>query len=103
MIIVIFWIIKVLTTGVGEVILDWFAVCSILFVGAVGLVGFVVVMWWQFRVTSYQLVIYWFVVLMVVVFGIMVVDGFYKVIGVFYIGTIVMYAIVFMVIFVLWY
>ena len=54
-----FWIIKVPTTGVGESASDWFAARNILLAGAVGLLGFAVGMWWQFRATTYRPVTYW--------------------------------------------
>ena len=99
----LFWIIKVLTTGVGEAASDWFAARNILLAGAIGLLGFAVAMWWQFRVDTYRPVTYWFAVLMVAIFGTMAADGFHKLIGVPYIGTTVMYGIALTVIFLLWY
>ena len=99
----LFWIIKVLTTGVGESASDWFAARNILLAGAVGMLGFAIGIWWQFRATTYRPVTYWFAVLMVAVFGTMAADGFHKLVGIPYIGTTLMYSIALTVIFLLWY
>ena len=99
----LFWIIKVLTTGVGESASDWFAARNILLAGAVRMLGFAIGIWWQFRATTYRPVTYWFAVLMVAVFGTMAADGFHKLVGIPYIGTTLMYSIALTVIFLLWY
>jgi uncharacterized membrane-anchored protein len=99
----LFWIIKVLTTGVGESASDWFAARNILLAGAVGMLGLAIGIWWQFRATTYRPVTYWFAVLMVAVFGTMAADGFHKLVGIPYIGTTLMYSIALTVIFLLWY
>jgi uncharacterized membrane-anchored protein len=99
---VLFWVIKVLTTGVGESASDWFAAHNILLAGAIGLLGFALGMWWQFRATTYRPGTYWFAVLMVAVFGTMAADGFHKLVGIPYIGTTVMWGIALTVIFLLW-
>jgi uncharacterized membrane-anchored protein len=98
----LFWIIKVLTTGVGESASDWLAARNILLAGAIGFLGFVVAMWWQFRATSYRPVTYWTAVLMVAVFGTMAADGLHKKVGVPYLGTTVLYGVALTVIFLLW-
>ena len=99
----LFWIIKVLTTGVGESASDWLAARNILLAGVLGFVGFAIAMWWQFRVNAYRPVTYWFAVLMVAVCGTMAADGFHKLVGIPYLGTTLMYAIALTAIFVLWY
>ena len=44
----LFWVIKILTTGMGEATSDWMAGSSIAFAAGVGLVAFVGALWWQF-------------------------------------------------------
>ena len=62
---VLFWVIKVLTTGMGEATSDYLGKISLVLAGAVGVVGFVVAMWLQFRTRRYVPVVYWFAVMMV--------------------------------------
>ncbi len=72
---VVFWIIKVLTTGVGEAASDFLGNTNLVLAGLVGVIGF----WWalriQTRARTYDPVRYWFAVLMVAVFGTMAADG----------------------------
>ena len=74
-----FWVIKVLTTGMGEAAADGLAKVNIFMAGLVGLVGFAVAMRWQFRKRFYVIGVYWFAVAMVAVFGTMVADGLHVV------------------------
>jgi uncharacterized membrane-anchored protein len=71
---VLFWIIKVLTTGMGEASSDFLGKSNLALAGLVGVGGFVLAMWLQFRATRYVTVVYWFAVMMVAVFGTMVAD-----------------------------
>jgi len=99
---VMFWIIKVLTTGMGEAASDFLANRSVPLAGGVGLVGFVVAMWLQLRTRRYVTVVYWFAVAMVAVFGTMAADGVHRVLGVPYPATTVFYAVALAAIFYLW-
>jgi uncharacterized membrane-anchored protein len=98
----IFWVIKVLTTGMGEATSDWMGGISIALAAGVGLVGFVVAMWLQLRTDRYVAPVYWFAVVMVAVFGTMVADGPHKVLGIPYPVSSALCAIVLAVVFVLW-
>ena len=98
----LFWVIKVLTTGLGEAASDYLGGISIPLAAAVGLIGFVVAIWWQFRTRRYVPVVYWTAVLMVAVFGTMTADGPHKVLGIPYEVTTVAYAVALAVVFLLW-
>jgi uncharacterized membrane-anchored protein len=72
---VLFWVIKVLTTGMGEAAADFLGQVNVGLAGFVGVVGFAVAMRLQFRVRRYVAPVYWFAVAMVAVFGTMVADA----------------------------
>ncbi|WP_007507025.1 hypothetical protein [Pseudofrankia saprophytica] len=97
-----FWIIKILTTGMGEAASDFLANRSVPLAGAVGLVGFTVAMWLQLRTRRYVTAVYWFAVAMVAVFSTMAADGVHRVLGVPYPATTLFYAVALATIFYLW-
>jgi uncharacterized membrane-anchored protein len=99
----LFWVIKVLTTGMGEAAADALARVNILLAGVVGLVGFVLAMRWQFRSRAYRAETYWFAVAMVAVFGTMAADAVHIVLGVPYGPSTVFFAIVVASLFRSWY
>jgi uncharacterized membrane-anchored protein len=98
----LFWIIKILTTGMGEATSDYLAKTSVVLAGAAGLAGFALAMWLQFRVRRYVAAVYWFAVVMVAVFGTMAADGLHVELGIPYIGSTLIYAVAVAVIFWLW-
>lgn len=98
----LFWVVKVLTTGMGEAASDWLAGGNLALAGAVGLVGFAVALVLQLRSPRFSTVRYWFAVAMVAVFGTMAADGVHKVLGVPYVATTVFYAAALGVVFWLW-
>jgi uncharacterized membrane-anchored protein len=98
----LFWLIKFLTTGMGEATSDTLAARNLVLAGGVGLVGFLLAMWLQFRARRYVAAIYWFAVMMVAVFGTMAADGLHKGLGVPYVASTIFYAIVLAVVFFLW-
>ncbi|MCL2543779.1 MAG: hypothetical protein FWE71_15150 [Nocardioidaceae bacterium] len=71
----LFWIIKLLTTGIGETASDFMGTTSLVLAGIVGVGGFFLMLWLQLRATTYHPVRYWTTVLMVAVFGTMIADG----------------------------
>jgi uncharacterized membrane-anchored protein len=97
-----FWVIKILSTGMGEATSDFLVKVNILLGGVVGLVAFVLALWWQFRVRRYIAVVYWLAVAMVAVFGTMAADGLHVELHVPYIGSTIFYAIILAVVFYLW-
>ncbi|MCU1593260.1 MAG: hypothetical protein JWO12_652 [Frankiales bacterium] len=76
---VVFWVIKVLTTGMGEAASDYLGNTSLALGGLVGVGGFVLALWLQLRAPRYRAVTYWSAVAMVAVFGTIVADGPHKV------------------------
>jgi uncharacterized membrane-anchored protein len=78
----IFWVLKVLTTGMGEAISDFLSHKSIPLDAAVGVVWFTIAMSWQLRTRQYRAEVYWFAVMMVAVFGTIAADGVHKGAGV---------------------
>ena len=82
---VLFWVVKLLTTGIGEAGADAMAKVSIPLAGGVGLVVFVLAVLAQLRAETYHPVRYWLAVLAVAVFGTMVADGPHKVLGIPYV------------------
>ncbi|KAA1378609.1 hypothetical protein ESP62_009715 [Aeromicrobium fastidiosum] len=78
---VLFWIIKLLTTGEGEAGADFLGTVSIPLAAAIGIGGFLVVLWLQLRADSYHPVRYWLTVLSVALFGTMIADGPHVVLG----------------------
>ena len=71
----IFWVLKLLTTGMGEALSDFMGQHSVPIAGAVGFFGLVLALWLQFRSPEYRPAVYWFAVMMVAVFGTMAADG----------------------------
>lgn len=72
---VMFWVVKLLTTGIGETASDFLGTWSVPVAGVVGVGGFFAALWWQTRATTYQPVRYWVTVLFVALFGTMIADG----------------------------
>jgi uncharacterized membrane-anchored protein len=101
---VLFWIIKVLTTGMGETTSDYLAhrLDPPIAVGLAGtaLAGVLVL---QFAVRRYIPWIYWLTVVMVSVFGTMAADALHVVLGIPYIVSTVFFVVVLGGIFAVWY
>jgi uncharacterized membrane-anchored protein len=100
---VLFWTIKVLTTGMGEAASDWLGGINLVLAGAIGLAGFVIALWAQFRADRYVAATYWSAVAMVAVFGTMAADGVHVALGLPYAITTTFYAIVLAAVLYLWY
>jgi uncharacterized membrane-anchored protein len=99
----LFWVIKILTTGMGEATSDYLASVSLVVAGVVGFVGFCVALWLQLRTRRYVAPVYWFAVVMVAVFGTMAADGLHVGLAVPYVASTTFYALVLALVFVLWY
>ena len=101
---VLFWVVKVLTTGMGETTSDFF-VRTIDPVVAVagGFVLFVVALALQFAVRRYIPVVYWLAVVMVSVFGTMAADVTHIVLGVPYAVSTITFALALAAVFVIWF
>ncbi|MGW0208958.1 COG4705 family protein [Streptomyces sp. NPDC003233] len=101
---VYFWIIKVLTTGMGETASDFLA-HTLGNIPAVGLGGlaFVASLVLQFAVRRYVAWIYWTAIVMVSVFGTMAADALHVVVGVPYTLSTPLFMIALAAVFALWY
>lgn len=100
---VTFWLVKVLTTGMGEAASDYLAASSLVLAGAVGAVGFVAALWLQFRSRRYVAATYWFAVAMVAVLGTMAADALHVALAIPYAGSTVFYAVAVAVVLTWWY
>lgn len=99
---VIFWLVKVLTTGMGEAASDFLGQQSVPLAGAIGVFGLFFALRAQLRTREYRARVYWTAVLMVAVFGTMVADGLRDGAGISYGVTTAFYSVVVAVIFALW-
>ena len=100
----LFWIIKVLTTGTGEVVSDDLmqrlgSLAAVLLGGTLLAAALV----WQFRATRYRVWPYWTAVAMVSVFGTMIADGLRKGLGLTFVDTTVAFGILVAVSLGVWY
>lgn len=101
---VYFWIIKLLTTAVGESTSDYLVhQINPYFAVALGFVGFALAMILQFSVRKYIPGVYWLAAAMVAVFGTMVADVMHVGLGIPYAVSAVVFAITLAVVFVWWY
>ena len=104
LVLVYFWIIKLLTTAMGEATSDYMVrtinpVIAVLF----GFTGFVIAMVLQLRAKRYVTWIYWLAVAMVAVFGTQAADVLHIKFHVPYAASTAFYAVVLAVIFIVWY
>ncbi|QQE81367.1 hypothetical protein GI364_16805 [Alicyclobacillus sp. SO9] len=101
---VYFWIVKLLTTAMGESTSDYlvYHINPYLAVG-LGALGFVVALVLQFSVRKYIAWVYWFLVVMVAIFGTMVADVTHIVLGVPYYVSTPVFAIFLAAVFSTWY
>lgn len=98
----LFWFIKVLTTGMGEAASDFLARTNLVLAAVLGLGGFVLALWLQFRTRRYVAPAYWFAVMMVAVFGTMAADGLHVGLGVSYAVATAACAVGLTLVFLLW-
>jgi uncharacterized membrane-anchored protein len=79
-----FWVLKLLTTAMGEAASDYLLGTIGLIGLGIGLAGFAVALWVQFRTRRYNAFAYWAAVMMVAVFGTMAADTLHHQLGVPY-------------------
>ncbi|HEY4460841.1 MAG TPA: hypothetical protein VGN81_41455 [Pseudonocardiaceae bacterium] len=100
---VMFWVVKVLTTGMGETASDFlFQHLAPPVALAIGLAGLVTALVLQFRARRYVPWRYWFAVAMVSVFGTMAADVAHVGLGVPYVASAAFFVVVLAAIFLLW-
>jgi uncharacterized membrane-anchored protein len=99
-----FWVVKALTTAMGESTSDWLVHLLVPEIAVVlGAIAFAVALYIQFTKDRYIPACYWFAVAMVGVFGTMAADVLHVGLGVPYIASTIFYAIVLAVVFWAWY
>ena len=72
---VTFWVLKLISTGMGEAMSDFMGQNSVPIAAAVGIFGLWFALWLQLRSPEYRAGTYWFTVMMVAIFGTMAADG----------------------------
>ncbi len=101
---ILFWIIKLLTTGMGETTSDYLAhQMNPIFAVALGASGFVAALLVQFSVRKYIPWVYWLAITMVAIFGTMAADAIHVGLGVSYLLSTVGFAVALSIIFAVWY
>ncbi len=101
---VYFWIIKLLTTAMGESTSDYLVFQINPYVAvALGCVGLAVALILQLLVRRYIAWIYWLTVVMVAIFGTMAADVAHVVLGIPYLVSTIFFASALAIIFVIWY
>jgi uncharacterized membrane-anchored protein len=100
----LFWVIKVLTTGMGETASDFLAnsIAPVAAVAAAVLV-FAAALVLQLRARRYRTGLYWFTVVMVSIFGTMAADGVHVGLGIPYAVSTAVFAVALAVVLGLWY
>ena len=96
-----FWVVKVLTTGMGEAASDYLAATNLVLGGVVGVGGLLLALGLQLSAPRYSVPKYWFAVSTVAVFGTIAADVLHKIVGLSYAVTATVYAIA--VSFLLWF
>ncbi len=100
---VFFWIVKALSTAMGESTSDYLVhIMNPVIAVGLGFVGFVIALTLQFSMRRYLAWTYWFAVVMVGVFGTMAADVLHVGFHVPYIASSALYAVVLVVVFVTW-
>jgi uncharacterized membrane-anchored protein len=99
----LFWVLKILTTGMGEAMSDFLGNLFLPLAAVVGIGGIVLALRLQLHAPRYHAPTYWFAVMMVAVFGTMAADGVKDGLGLSYAITTPFFAIVLAGVFALWY
>jgi uncharacterized membrane-anchored protein len=99
----IFWVLKLLTTGTGEALSDFMGQHNVPIAAAIGIFGLAFALWLQLRTPEYRAPVYWFAVMMVAIFGTMAADGIHDGADIPYSVTTPVFAAVVGVTFLLWY
>ena len=99
----IFWVLKLLTTGMGEAMSDFLGQKSVPIAAAIGIFGLWFALWLQLRQREYRAPIYWFAVMMVAIFGTMAADGVHDGASISYAITTPVFALAVAAIFALWF
>jgi uncharacterized membrane-anchored protein len=102
----LFWVIKIVSTALGEALADWLDGSPNLVIAGAGVVVAAVVFVWalrrQFATNRYETATYWFAVAMVATFGTMGADSLHQFLGVSYSYTTAFYAVILALVFWRW-
>ncbi len=99
-----FWLIKLLSTAMGEATSDFLVYHSNPYVAVLlGLLGFVITFILQIKAKRYIAWIYWLFIVMIAIFGTMVADVTHVVLGVPYLWSSLTYAILLTSVFIIWF
>ena len=99
-----FWVVKLLTTAMGEATSDFLVLHVNKYLAVVlGAIAFGIAFWLQYRAKRYIPYIYWTFVTMVAVFGTMVADAIHIVLDVPYWASTTAFAILLAAVFITWY
>jgi uncharacterized membrane-anchored protein len=98
-----FWIIKLLTTAMGETTSDFIVRASPIIAIALTTLGLIIALVLQFSVRRYVAAIYWFVVVMIAIFGTIAADIVHVGLGVPYVISSAFFAAALAIIFAVWY
>jgi uncharacterized membrane-anchored protein len=101
-VILLFWVVKILTTAGGEATSDYLKTLGNIKGGGVEVGLFVVALVLQFATRRYQAFAYWFLAFAIAIFGCGVADFLHLDVGIPYAGTTILWAVILGVIFVLW-
>ena len=99
----VFWVLKLLTTGMGEAMSDAIGQKSVPLAAGVGIFGMWFALRLQLRQREYRAPYYWFAVMMVAVFGTMAADGIHDGVSIGYAVTTPAFALITALIFWRWY
>lgn len=101
---VYFWIIKILSTALGEALSDYMVHRFNPYLAVIaGFMVFAVALVWQFVQKRYIPAVYWLAVTMVAVFGTMAADVAHIEFGISYVVSTIVFAVALLVVFSLWY
>lgn len=90
----VFWLVKLLTTGVGEAASDFLGNTNLVLAVVLVPAGFAAALWLQYRAARYVAGFYWFAVAMVAVFGTVGADGLHVGLDIPYAGSTAFWGIV---------
>jgi uncharacterized membrane-anchored protein len=99
----VFWVLKLLTTGMGEAMSDFLGEKSVPIAGAIGIFGLWFALWLQMRQREYRAAVYWFAVMMVAIFGTMMADGIHDGASIPYAVTTPLFGLLVAAVFAAWY
>jgi uncharacterized membrane-anchored protein len=98
-----FWVLKLLTTGMGEAMSDFMGDHSVPVAGIIGVGGMTLALRLQLRQRTYRAPYYWFVVMMIAIFGTMVADAIHDGAGIGYTVTTPLFGLFTAIVFWGWY